>query len=109
MTTITITGDVVERVISNAGEEMLVEFKAPANLIKSGDKIDVTGSAYINSGDVLKIVSATNVTDGVSIAGRIPVETRFFINYDKTKRQFTMYGDANSSDEIRIEARLLKE
>jgi hypothetical protein len=88
------------RVLSNVGEEVLMEAKvASGSALTSADTIDISGSSVVNSGDSIKIVSVNNITDGTQYST---------FTYSKSLRKFTMAGvlDATlSGDEIRVEFR----
>lgn len=86
--------------ISNVGESMVWEAKVPVNTIaSSADTISISACSAIASGDTIKLISATNVTDGNSILQDIA--------YTKALRTFAVsrnnVDSAISSDEIRIE------
>ena len=92
--------------LANVGEDMLWEAKVPVDTIaSSADTIDISTCSAVQSGDELKIVSATSTTQGVSLTQ--------YVTYTKATRKFAIDGGVAgtnvdstiSSDEIRIEFR----
>jgi len=80
--------------INNVGEDMVWEASVAADLIHTADTINISGQSGLKALDKVFIVSAMNTTDGTSIESNI--------SYDSTNRLFTVAGDDNSSDAIRI-------
>ena len=86
------------RVLSNVGEEILMEAKIASTVgTNSADTIDISSRPEIQSGDTIKIISVNNITDGAMYST---------FTYSASTRKFTMAGVADATltaSEIRIE------